>query len=204
MRQRIALLPLFVAALALTAPSLASAHRTRHHRHAHAAHHRRLHARRHHRRPSSSKLGPPAPSTPSTPNTPPPSKSSATTESAGTIASFSNGVLTITLKDGSTVSGTVTESTRVCQIQPPPSSPMTADSSPTGPGADMDHAPGGWSQGRWSGPDGASGWGRQGEMGHPHCCGPAPTLTAGAIVQVAELRIGGAGAEWELVILAAS
>jgi len=101
-----------------------------------------------------------------------------TEESAGTVASFTGGVLTLTLADGSSVSGKVTEETEIsCQ-------PASHD----GPG------------------DGGHGDGESGEDGHDGghdeagSCSSA-TLLAGAVVREAELSLGGSGAVWDHIDL---
>src|SRR5262249_7738571 len=86
-------------ALALAAPQVASAHHGRHH-HRHHAHHARF---RHFGTVS---------------NTTTPTTKSPVTP-AGTVKSFTEGVLTITLADGTTtVSGKVTEDTEIACLTP--------------------------------------------------------------------------------------
>jgi hypothetical protein len=97
-----------VATVSLAAPSAALAHNGEHHRagerhHHHRGHHRHAHVLAFHAQaPPSTTSG--ASSLSST---------SVSDDKAGTIASFTNGVLTIRLTDGSTVSGKVTERTEI-------------------------------------------------------------------------------------------
>ncbi len=108
---------------------------------------------------------------------------------AGTVTSFENGVLTITLANGSTVSGEVDEDTWIgCVTTPaPPPTPTVARRSNSGK-----H---GW--GGWRGHD----WGD----GHRRCgswsdC-DADDLVPGAAVWKAKLDVDEDGAEWEKVKL---
>src|SRR5947209_4132617 len=68
-------------------------------------HHKRHHHRTHHARVVHKRFG--DVNNPTTPTTTP------TSDTAGTIDSFTNGVLTIKLNDGSTVSGKVTSDTEI-------------------------------------------------------------------------------------------
>src|SRR5450759_4723630 len=96
--------------LALAAPGIASA------AHHGKRHHRTRHARAHHARVlvfSAASTGSPTTGTGSTQTT----SSTApggSGETAGTVTSFTGGVLTITLSDGTVVSGKVTERTEIC------------------------------------------------------------------------------------------
>jgi hypothetical protein len=129
---------------------------------AHGRHHSRHHGRLHQRTFGSSTSG-----TTSTPAT------------AGTVQSFTNGVLTILLTNGSTVSGTVTNHTLiVCGAAANPS---------------------GWRD-HWRGGD-DQGHGEFQNAGQS--CDPTTALTNGAVVQEAELSVSSAGAVWRKVILAA-
>lgn len=92
------------AAVMVAAPSVVLA---AHHGHHHARHHRahRTHHRRHHvRHRQFGKADP--------------TWSGGSPSQAGTVTSFSNGILTITLNDGSTVSGAVTSDTQVNCMAP--------------------------------------------------------------------------------------
>jgi len=182
------------AMLAIAAPGVASAHNAKGHRHAH--HH---HAKRATVRTFGSALPPAgAASTTSPPTTP------AGGETAGTVTSFTGGVLTITLSNGSTVSGQVTERTEIhCQA---------ATTSPGGEGDQGDDEGG---DGNSSGHDGAEAvshsdggpptegkdgeGGSQGDGGNPACTSAA--LVAGAVVREAELSVSSSGAVWDHVDL---
>lgn len=98
--------------LALVIPSAALAHNGNdgHHRH---GHHHKFHPRHH--KGHVVHIGGGAKGTP--PVAPP-----VTPQNAGTVASYTNSVLTLTLADGSTVSGAVTSDTRIRCISttPPP------------------------------------------------------------------------------------
>lgn len=147
-----------------------------------SAHHRRHHHRRHaHMVVIAPAAAKPAAETPTTP----------TTEAAATVASFEGGVLKITLPDGSTVSGKVTEATSIgC-----------------GCAHDFqDGAPGFQHDGAGPGHDNNQGDFQHGddEMGPRQSeeCGVS-ALVPGAKVKEAELSVSGAGAIWEKVELLA-
>jgi hypothetical protein len=168
-----------VATVSLAAPSAALAHNGEHHRagerhHHHRGHHRHAHVLAFHAQaPASPASGTSSPS-PATP---------ASEDKAGTIASFTGGVLTIALNDGSTVSGKVTERTEIeC---PAPPSASAADFS-----------------GRDGGDD--NGFDERGEDDNgddvaEHCTSAA--LVPGANVEEALLSVGGDGATWVKVEL---
>lgn len=98
-----------VATVSLAAPSAALAHNGEHHR-AGERHHHHHRGRHHHAHVLAFHAQAPASSNSATTS---PSSTPATDDTAGTIASFTGGVLTITLNDGSTVSGKVTERTEI-------------------------------------------------------------------------------------------
>jgi hypothetical protein len=114
---------------------------------------------------------------------------------AGTVTSFNNGVLTITLNNGNVVSGQVTPGTELrCEMQEPEF-------------GDNDRGPGG-------GDNGGSGDGRGGPGSGDDQGGPGrgddrgdndnemcATIAPGMTVERAELRISNAGAFWEEVEL---
>ncbi len=153
-------------ALALTVPGIASAH-GRHHRHHHhlKAHHTRL-----------EDFGAAANTSPSSPSGP---------ADAGRVASFTNGVLTITLADGSTVSGNVTSDTEInC---------MGAGATASRDGSSGD-------QGDDHGDQGDQGDDQGDQQGHAPSCGTAQ-LVQGAAVHEAILKLGPGGAEFKLVLL---
>jgi len=169
-------------ALALGAPAVASAHHHHHKRH-HAKHARVL---------TFTSAGSPT----SQPSPTPPASS----EPAGTVTSFTNGVLTITLTDGTVVSGKVTEQTE-----------LKCESSTVDVG-DHDQGGGDDQNGRESGEHGGpinmareshsqgTGWQDADEDDGNESCTSA-SLVSGAKVGEAELRLSSAGAVWEKVEL---
>lgn len=194
--------------LALAAPGLASAaHKSKCHHHAHHACAKSRHASRarviNFGRPLSA-LGATGPVGPSGTGTTPtvPSMPAEPAETAGTIASFTGGVLTITLKDGSTVSGKVTENT---EIQCQPATPMTegggedqSGDKSSGDGEDEVHGASGISSHGDSmsgGEDGQDGNGEQ-----QSACTTA-ALVPGTVLAEAELSVGSSGAVWDHVDL---
>lgn len=194
-------------ALALAAPSAALAHRGRgHHRH-HKAHHAQI--RFMHIGSAGTKVtASPNSATPTAP-TPP----AATPANAGAIASYTGGVLTLTLADGSTVSGKITEDTRIeCVPQASSGPPSDTPGPPTDRGTGDDNGSGDdQSRGDMNEPgDKGSGAGQQDSQGgdddeeevkasaEPPC---SSLLLAGTAVRAAELRIGPNGNEFENVLL---
>jgi hypothetical protein len=116
---------------------------------------------------------------------------------AGTVDSFTNGVLTIRLNDGTTlVSGMVTDATELkCDVPENEVNDNDADDITSGDHTAMED--GGSSGGdNTSGSDDGSGDTNQGE---PACTTAA--LTPGTVVQEAELNISSAGAVWHEVEL---
>lgn len=161
------------AVLAL-APTTALA-RSHHHRGHHRAH--RTHARVRHEHFGSWDEG----------NT----ASNNSAQNAGMVASFSNGVLKLTLSDGSMVSGQVTGATEIkCDAG-------QAQEMEHQRHADGDH--GGWSNGGDDNGDNNDDHG-QDEQGAPMCS--TANLAPGAIVRDAELTITGSGASWKELELA--
>jgi len=191
--------------LALAAPGLASAaHKSRCHHHAHHACAKSKHASRARvltfGGPSSATVTPPsgsgaAPTAPGAPAEP--------AETAGTVASFVGGVLTITLKDGSSVSGKITEASEIrCQPATPPAEGGNEDENgdeSSGASGDGGAPHGGPALGS-HGDDMSSGDGGDGEEGRPSACTTA-ALVPGAVVAEAELSVGSAGAVWDHVDL---
>jgi hypothetical protein len=96
---------------------------------------------------------------------------------AGTVQSFTGGVLTIALNDGSTVSGGVTNDTEVECAAPEQAQTMHEDGD--GGGGDGDSS--------------------AGEAEEQNCS--AASLTPGAVVREAELGISSAGSAWKKVEL---
>lgn len=175
--RRIILLVAGVLALAIAVPGAASAH-GRHHGHHH--HNKAKHARVKHfaGRANVDPSGPAAPG------------------DAGTVASYdaTTGLLTITLADGSSVSGKVTQDTNINCI---PAQPTATTSN---------HDAGDDDQGDQG--DQGDDQGDQGDQGNDngsHCGGQsacdASDLVAGAVVHEAILKIGAGGAEFKLVLL---
>jgi hypothetical protein len=193
--KRILLVAVSSSALALAAPGMAAAHHHHHAKH-HSKHHKRHAARA--RVLTFRATSAPATTPATTPATP-------STESAGKVASFKEGVLTITLNDGTPVSGKVTEKTEIhCpSTTAPPTNDGDADDV-GGSGADehgtshdgqfahssshMAHAASGGDDGQ-DGPD-----------DQQQSCTTA-ALVEGALVREAELSIGPAGAVWDHVDL---
>jgi hypothetical protein len=179
--------------LALAVPGVALAHHGK--RHHHASSHRH-HAKR-------ARLitfgqdaapAPGAPTTPSAPGTP-----------AGKVASFEKGVLTITLADGTSVSGKVTEATEIeCHSAAAPTSAGHDDQGGGDDAAGRDSGEhGGPMQARVS--DHNDGQDQQGEDADDDdnvqstTCTPEAALTKEAVVGEAELKLSSAGAVWEKV-----
>jgi hypothetical protein len=195
-----------ITALALAVPGAALAHHGhgRHHRHgakahAHHAKFRFVHIGATAGTPAVS----PTTTTPTTPTTP--------TPPPGKVTSYTGGVLTLTLNDGSTVSGKVTNETRIECVKATPTTTPPTGTPDQGPGDDSgagdDQSRGDMSrQG-----DQGSGEGQQGDDegdddGPPVSTEPEPpcdssALVAGAVVRAAELRIGPGGTEFESVLL---
>jgi len=141
-------------------------------------------------------------------------------ETAGTVTSFANGVLTITLADGSSVSGKVTEETEIhCQAAVPPAEGGgdQGDEHSGSEGAEADgiahgqqHAQSG-DNGQATGAGGEDEEGGQGSgdgedaQGNGEGDGGQSCTTAalvpGAIVREAELSLDGSGAVWDHIDL---
>jgi hypothetical protein len=131
--------------------------------------------------------------------------SSTSSEDAGTVQSFSGGMLTLMLADGSTVSGMVTGATELECRAPDSSQTIHED----GDGGSGDQSGDGNNSG--SGDDQAQGSGGdqgdtaeqnedQGEDDAENNCSMA-NLTPATAVREAELRISGTGAVWKKVEL---
>ena len=124
-------------------------------------------------------------------------------ETAGTVTSFTGGVLTITLTDGSTVSGKVTEGTEInCQSATPASS---GDDEAGSDDSGSDDSGTSSTTARVSSHDSGSGDGEdgqddsQGTEGQQSCTTAA--LVPGAVVREAELSVSASGAVWHQVDL---
>lgn len=223
--RRMLLTAMGATALALATPAAALAN----HRHHHHKHHAR------HARASFLHLGPAAagapPSSSSAPTPPPKPTTSTTTptaeENAGTVKSYTGGVLTVTLGDGSTVAGKVTASTRFECVSTTAAQPQADTDDEPGPGDD--NGPGDdqgeedrnqqggspWSSGQQQGAHMDGHWqqgndnengpgGDQDEDAAPISSEPpcdSSALTEGAVVRAAELRIAPGGAEFEWIEL---
>lgn len=192
-----------VMALVLAVPSAALAHHGRGHHHHHKAHHakfRIVHI-------GSLASTPTAPTTTTTAPTTPPAP-----ENAGKVASYTGGVLTLTLNDGSTVSGKVTSGTRIGCIKATPTTPPTGTEPPTeenqgddnGQGDDQSHGDmnqGDQGNGDQQGDEGNDGDDDGGIQMTPEPPCDSSALVTGAIVRAAELRIGPGGTEFESILL---
>jgi len=186
-------------------------------------HHRAHHQRAHHARvivfgaATSSGSGATGMTTPTTPATTPttPTTPGTSGETAGTVTSFTAGVLTITLTDGTPVSGKVTEGTEIqCQAATPAGA-SGDDQGEDESGADDTQSPAGQAQARMSSHDGGQGGedgqqsgedgqqsgedGQHGGEGQQSCTTAA--LVPGAVVREAELSVSSAGAVWHQVDL---
>jgi hypothetical protein len=183
--KRILIAAVSSSALALAAPAIASAH------HHHAKHHAKHHAARARVLDfrASALATPATPSSPATPATP-------STESVGTVTSFKEGVLVITLTDGTPVSGKVTERT---EIQCTSATPATGgdDNDDEGGSGEGDHSS---SDEGSQGDAHAASNGDDGEEGGQQACTTA-ALVPTAKVREAELTLGSAGAVWDRVDL---
>jgi hypothetical protein len=198
-------------ALALAVPGTALAHHGHGHHHRHHHHLRAHHAKFRHVHIGAGVTNAPGSSSGTT--TPPAPVS--TPENAGTVASYTNGVLTLTLSDGSTVSGKVTADTRIGCLKATPTAPAPGTGGPPvnqGVGEDNDQgddqghndmgSQGGPGSGQWQHGDQGKGDDRGGEVpgaSEPPCDSSA--LVTGAVVRAAELRIGPGGSEFESIWL---
>jgi hypothetical protein len=183
----------------------------------HKRHHSRTHARVRHE--LFGNVTTPTTTTPTTPTTPTPPA-----DAAGTVDSFTNGLLVIKLNDGSTVSGMVTSNTEIeCEMTQPTTATGGDDGDQSGGGGDEgsggstqgsgggDQGSGGGDQGSGGGDQGASA-GTQGsggddqgdgsdEQGQTNQTCTTADLTPGAFIRGAELGISSAGATWDKVDL---
>jgi hypothetical protein len=202
-----------VMALALAVPSAALAH----HGHGHH-HHHKASAKAHHAKFRLVHIGASTANTPGSPTGTTPPATPTTPENAGTVASYMNGLLTLTLNDGSKVSGKITNDTQIGCIKATPTNPPTGmegqptDQSPgddNGQGDDQergdmsqhgDHEFGGQDDSQQGGnSDGGDDDVEIQGAPEPPCDSSA--LVAGAVVRAAELRIGPGGTEFESVWL---
>jgi hypothetical protein len=175
--------------LAIGPASALARHHSTHHKRHHARHHARVHRVTHRRFGDLSN--------PTTPTTTPGTTPSS--DAVGTVDSFTNGTLTIKLNNGSTVSGMVTNETEIeC------SSAMSSLSSDLRRDGDGGNGSSGGSDGQDSQGDQNSGGsddnGPGDDEGQQQACTSA-SLTSGASVRGAELKISSAGAVWDKVDL---
>jgi hypothetical protein len=198
--KRIFLAAMASSMLALVAPGIASAaHNGKRH---HAGQHSRTHARHANHAHMVTFTAHTVSTAPSGPATTAP-----TTETVGTVTSFTNGVLTITLSDGTMVSGKVTEDTEIqCQPATPPTSGTDDESQGAGgddqSGSDGEHGtppgPGPIEAERHGDSLGSDGGG-DGGQGEENCTVAALVPKTG--VRTAELKLSDEGAVWEKVDL---
>jgi hypothetical protein len=117
-------------------------------------------------------------------------------QTAGTVQSFSNGVLTIALNNGSMVSGTVTGDTEVeCQAPETSSSGMQSHDH-GGDNSGGDNSGGDNGNSNDQGDDQG-----QGDDNNANQACDLSTVPMGTVVQEAELRISSAGGVWKKVDL---
>ena len=225
MLKRTFLTALGAVAIALAVPSMAAAahHSRTHHkaRHARTRHHHSHHAAAALTTASAPVAGgqpavvPHSEGTSTSPGTTTPTPPAP----AGTVASFTGGVLTINLTGGGTQSGQVTEETSIGCVSstPPPSTEGADDQSeqaPTGSTSPLDAVhtlgtPAGDEQGKDGQEEGQSGQddGQDNQQGQSGQDGPDGTpcttaaLTPGAVVGVAELNVTGSGAVWDRITI---
>jgi hypothetical protein len=140
-----------------------------------------------------------------TPSSPAPQATSG--ETAGTVTSFENGVLTITLNDKSTVTGKVTSETEVlCQTATASGGDDDEqEGNDEGSSSNGEHSssaigPAVRQHGDWlQAPGQHEGLGQGNNQTQENCSTAA--LVKDAVVLGAELKLGPAGAVWEKVIL---
>lgn len=192
--RRILIALLMSGAVVVAAPTgaMAAHHRSHHHARHHARSHARKHSRLRHERFGSRDQNQPG-------NQSGP---------AGTVTSFANGVLTITLNDGSTVSGNVTDQTEIeCM-----SSTASQQGDDGNDNNDASNQSGDGGQGGSSGGSGDDNGGNgdngddngdNGDNGNGQMCSTA-ALTTGTPVAEANLELSGSGAVWNRVELITS
>ncbi|HEY2006559.1 MAG TPA: hypothetical protein VGG87_08910 [Solirubrobacteraceae bacterium] len=186
-------------------PALARQHDHRAHERRH--HERRHHERRHHHARIRHRTFGSAAGTSGTTST--------SNDNAGTVSSFTNGVLTITLHDGSMVSGAVNRDTKIeCRGNGARGDQDPGDNDAGENAGERAHdarSGGGDSSGRDDNP--GAGDEAQGENDNPgdddnndnnndemqNCSSSA--LTHGTVVREAELAVGSGGARWDKVEL---
>jgi hypothetical protein len=110
------------------------------------------------------------------------------------VTSFANNVLTITLTNGNTVSGLVTDRTEV-KCENPGDLNNNGDNDNERGDRVTDHGPGGGDNGDRGDDNGNRG--NDNDNNNNNMC----TITPGETVRNAELRVDGAGASWDEVEL---
>jgi hypothetical protein len=194
------LLPLLASSLlALFAPAVASAHRGHHHHKRHARSARLLN------------FG--AAVVPLPPGGAPPEQATPTNQAAGTVVSYTGGVLAIKLTDNSTVAGKVTEETELrCQPATPPTEPGDDDGGDSERGSEGDEQHGQSAPSQFASQHGdffahsADSQDSDGDEGDDNgnqsqeSCNTA-ALTPKTVVLEAELKLSSAGAVWEKVVI---
>ncbi|TMK98942.1 MAG: hypothetical protein E6G34_05400 [Actinobacteria bacterium] len=174
-----------------SATALAAHHGKRHHRAHHAARHRHHHARG----ARLLRFGVAAFTTSGAPIKSPGAPSG---ENAGTVKSFTGGVLTITLTDETVVSGKVTPATRLeCESATAPQGGQDDDEQGDDNEGDDDNQ--GDEQDSATARLASNDSGDDDEQGGEACTTEA--LVPGAVVREAELSVSSAGAVWEEVEL---
>lgn len=182
--RRMLLMAVMGSALALAVPGVASAHHGKRH---HARHHKHAHL---------VKFGTASVST--TPSGP--TATTPTGTPAGKVKSFENGVLVITLADESTVSGKVTEATKLeCRSATSQQNSGDDDQGGGDDGARVNGEHGGPSA-HESDHHGSDGGDVDDDNAGQTACTTA-ALVPGAVVGEAELLVGSGGAVWEKVEL---
>lgn len=119
-----------------------------------------------------------------------------TEPTAGTVSSFANNVLTITLTNGNTVTGDVTSDTEV-KCENPGDMNDNGDNDVEHGDFARDHGPGGGDDNGDQGDD-------NGDQGNANNNDATCTITPGMAVSKAELRITSDGAVWDEVELISS
>jgi len=115
-------------------------------------------------------------------------------EFSGTIASFADGILTIRASNGQTVTGRVTDGTRIsCEAERAARRDGDEDSGSGNSGSGSSSSPTGEGGGSNSGPSPSSGPGREGDRDRDIACG-REVLVPGARVDEAELQSTPSGA----------
>jgi hypothetical protein len=190
------LLPLLASSLlAVFAPAVASAHRGHHHHKRHARSARLLN------------FG--AAVVPLPPGGAPPEQATPTNQAAGTVVSYTGGVLAIKLTDNSTVAGKVTEETELrCQPATPPTEPGDDDGGDSERGSEGDEQHGQSAPSQFASQHGdffahsadSQGGGddegdESGDQSQESCTTAA--LVPNTVVLEAELKLSSAGAVWE-------